>query len=170
MKQTLGIILILLLGFYACKKDPKQELLKQIKEVETDLYNKDNFNREKGIQLVDLYASFFEKFPDDTLADNYLYKAGEIAMNVNLGQRSVAYFNKVIAQYPNFDKIPECIFLKAFVFENQLNNIEKAGEHYSEFIEKYPNHPLVKDAEASLRFLGKSPEELVKIFQEMNDE
>ena len=70
----------------------------------------------------------------------------------------------------SFYKAPECLFLKAFVFENQLNNLKDAEILYKEFIASYPNHPLTDDAVASLEYLGKSPEELVRMFQEKNAE
>ena len=34
------------------------------------------------------------------------------------------------------------------------------------FLEKYPTHELVKDASASIELLGKSPEEIIKLFEE----
>lgn len=164
------IVLIGIVHLVSCKGDPRNEQIELIKQTENELYNSESFNRANAIKLVDLYYNFSEQYSDDTLAAPYLYKAAEIAMNTQLGTRSISYFDKILTDYPNYEKIPECIFLKAFVYENQLNNNEKAGQLYEEFIAQYPDHALVKDAEASIKFLGKSPEELVKIFQEMNEE
>ena len=49
-----------------------------------------------------------------------------------------------------------------------LKNLGKASDSYKEFISKYPNHELTDDATASLKFLGKTPEEMVKEFEKMN--
>jgi len=170
MKQSTILFTAIIFLFSACANHAKKEQLKHIKQAEEELYKAENFNRENGIKLVDLYINFTNTYPDDSEAPKYLYKAAEITMNLQMGQQSINYFDQLLVKYPNYEKIPECIFLKAFVYENQLNNITKAEELYKEFIDKYPDHALVKDAEASIRFLGKSPEELVKIFQEMNKE
>lgn len=169
LKATFAILFGLIV-FAGCKSDPKTEQLQLIKQTESELYGSESFDKSNAVKLVDLYYNFSEQYPNDTLAAVYLYKAAEIAMNTQLSDRSIAYFDKLLVNYPEFEKAPECLFLKAFVYENQLNDIEKAGKLYKDFIEKYPEHPLVKDAEASIKFLGKSPEELVKIFQEMNAE
>jgi tetratricopeptide (TPR) repeat protein len=58
------------------------------------------------------------------------------------------------------------MFLKGYVYENNLGRLDKAKEIYETFIELYPNNEFADDAEVSLRFLGKSPEELIEIFQQ----
>jgi TolA-binding protein len=126
------------------------------------------FDVQKGKEIIEAYAVFAETYPDDTLSAFYLFRAGEIAMNLQFSEQAIAYFNKVRTDYPSFYKAPECLFLKAFVFENQLNNLIDAEIYYKEFIASYPNHALTDDAVASLEYLGKSPEELVRMFQEKN--
>ena len=61
-----------------------------------------------------------------------------------------------------------CLFLQGFVYESQLHNIIRAKEAYTEFIRKYPRHQLAKDAQFSIENLGKSDEELIKMFEEKN--
>jgi outer membrane protein assembly factor BamD (BamD/ComL family) len=46
-----------------------------------------------------------------------------------------------------------------------LQNAEKT---YRQFIEKYPNSPIVEDVKATLENLGLTPEELVRKFEEAN--
>ena len=159
--------IIFILGF-GCAKDPQKEQKKAIKKQEVALYADQTLDRDKGLKMIDTYVNYFKQYPDDTLSAVYLFKAAEISMNLQLGSQSIFYFDKIISNYPNFHKVPESIFLKAFVFENQLGNIEKAGFYYNEFLKKYPNHALAKDAKASIEYLGKSPEELIKIFEGKN--
>lgn len=171
--NSLKTILFILIGsvlIIACQNDPRSEQLELIKQTEKELYSSESFNRDNAIKLIDLYYNFAQQFADDSLAAPYLYKAAEVAMNIQQGSKSIAYFDQLLEKYPDYEKAAECVFLKAFVYENQLKNIEKAGELYRFFIDTYPEHPLTNDAEASIKFLGKSPEELVKIFQEMNQE
>jgi TolA-binding protein len=117
-----------------------------------------------------LYADFAKQFPEDTASANYLYKAAEISMNLQLGVKAIGYYDDLLSAYPNYSKKAECIFLKAFIYENQLNNLEEAKKYYTQFLDEFPTHQLAKDAEASLKYLGKSAEELVEMFQQINEE
>jgi TolA-binding protein len=62
------------------------------------------------------------------------------------------------------------MFLKAFVYEDQLHDLNKAKKYYEEFLEKYPDSDFADDARISLQNLGKSPEELIKEFEEKQQE
>jgi len=44
--------------------------------------------------------------------------------------------------------------------------LAKAEEIYKKFLELYPDNDFADDAEISLKYLGKSPEELIEIFQQ----
>jgi tetratricopeptide (TPR) repeat protein len=57
------------------------------------------------------------------------------------------------------------LFLKGYVYENNLGRLDKAKAIYEEFLQKYPDNDFADDAEVSLKYLGKSPEELIEIFQ-----
>ena len=120
----------------------------------------------KANELVRSYESFAEQFPKDTLTPRYLQKAGEISMNTGKPMRSIEFFNRVLNDYPNYRKAPECLFMKAFVYETSLNDLKKAQETYLEFLRKYPKHDFADDAQAMLDNLGKTPEVLVKEFEE----
>ncbi|MBI9067035.1 MAG: tetratricopeptide repeat protein [Salinivirgaceae bacterium] len=171
MKNILFLtLLVSMLVVSSCKQDPRAIKVKEITEFEKQLYEAKTLDRKKGMDMIDIYSDFSKEYPKDSLSAKYLFKAAEVAMNLQLGSQSIYFYDKVMASYPDFYKVPECLFLKAFIFENQLENLEKAETYYKQFIKEYPNHALAKDAEASLNYLGKSPEELVKMFQEMNKE
>ncbi len=164
------LVLIIVIALGSCKKDPKKEQIKAISNLESELYGAQAMDRDKGLHMIDSYLGFSEQYPNDTLSASYLFKAGEIAMNLQLGTQAIFYYDKILSNFPSFHKIPECIFLKAFIFENQLGDLNKAKQFYEMFIERYPNHSLSNDAKASLEYLGLSPEALIKIFQEKNGE
>jgi hypothetical protein len=58
--------------------------------------------------------------------------------------------------------------MAAFTYENTLGNIGKANEFYTKFLDKYPDHELADDARTAIKFLGKSPEEMVREFEKMS--
>jgi len=161
------LTMVIIFSIISCN-NPKKKFVESIKGLEKELYSEQSFNSEKGLKIINLYIDFSKQYPEDTASAGFLYKAAEVSMNLQLGIQAIGYYNEIIEKYPDFSKKPECVFLKAFIYENQLNDLEKAKEFYTQFIAEYPTNQLAKDAEASLKYLGKSPEELVKMFQEMN--
>ena len=55
------------------------------------------------------------------------------------------------------------MFLKAYVLENNLNDIERARETYNAFLAKYPTHHLADDVNFLLENLGKSDDEILEL-------
>ncbi len=58
--------------------------------------------------------------------------------------------------------------MQAFAYENIIGNTGKAFEYYNEFLSKFPEHELADDALTAIKFMGKSPDEIVREFERMN--
>ncbi len=116
------------------------------------------------------YANFAENYPEDSLAAEYFFKAAELAQALQIGTQAVLYYDLIIEKYPNYKRISYSYFLKGFVYENVLADMDNAKIAYTEFLEKYPNHEFADDAKVLIDNLGKSPEELIKMFEEQNKE
>ena len=144
----------------------------KMEKLETAVYSEDFIYDEKGLdqanELMGLYIDEANAQPENENAPGYLFKAAELAMNLGKNQQAMDLYNKVIYSYPDFEKAPECLFLLAFIYENTLQNYGKAKELYEMFLEKYPEHDFADDAQFSLQYLGKSPEELMREFEEKN--
>jgi len=119
-------------------------------------------------KLIDLYITYVNQNPKDELSPEMLFKAADITMNLSSAPNTIALFNRIIMEYPDYENIPTIMFLKGFVYEDQLQDYEKAGKCYIEFLEKYPESDFADDAKVSLDNLGKSPEELIKEFESRN--
>ncbi len=89
---------------------------------------------------------------------------------LNRGIQAVAIYESVVQNYPHYKKIPECYFMEAYTYENILGNIGKANEIYKVFLANYPDHELADDARTAIKFLGKSPEEIISEFDKMNSD
>jgi hypothetical protein len=57
------------------------------------------------------------------------------------------------------------LFLKGFVYENYLKNMDLAKKNYLLYIEKYPEGDYVKDARMSINNLGKTPDQMIMEFE-----
>lgn len=120
-------------------------------------------------QLTKMYVDFADKYPNDSLSPQYLMKAAEMQGNVLHTERSVELFDRIIADYPDFEDVPMCYFLIGNALE--LNSqIEEAKAAYEEFINKYPDHFMADDARRMLPIIGMSDEDkLAYILEHAND-
>lgn len=175
MKAKVAVVIVLaILAFSSCKSGKKplsdQEKLKQeITEKEKELLGKEDADADIANEMIEKYVSYVDKYPKDVVNAEYLFKASEIAMNFERPEDAVSFLSRIEKNYPDFDKYATCIFLKGFVYDNYLNNVEKAREYYNLFIKKYPEHKLVKDAEAALQYLDIDDEDLIEMFSNAND-
>lgn len=117
---------------------------------------------------ITAYTKFTSQFPDDTLAPLFLFKAANMAMSSGQYQRALGFYDNICAKYTNFKKIPDCIFVEGFIYDNNLKDTAKAHAKYQEVITKYPNNELAAQAKAAISVLGKSDEELMKEFEAKN--
>ncbi|PIP54034.1 MAG: hypothetical protein COX07_07490 [Bacteroidetes bacterium CG23_combo_of_CG06-09_8_20_14_all_32_9] len=170
MRNTL-ILGILIVAICSCsqsekKMQEKNKLLVQIQQAEKQFYNDSlmTLNINAADSAVNLYVRFANNFADDFSSAEYLFRAAGFCKTLNKGKLALIYYERIENNYPDFPKMPICIFMQGFVNE-ELADYDKARFHYQRFIDKYPNHPLVKDTKIMIENLGKSPEELIKLFQ-----
>jgi TolA-binding protein len=95
-----------------------------------------------------------------------LFKAGDLAMNLGMGQKAISFFDRILKDYPDFEKVPQSLFLKGYIYENEIGDLNTAKKIYEDFLQKYPDDEFADDAEVSIKNLGKSPEELIKEFEQ----
>jgi TolA-binding protein len=160
------ILLLLSMLVISCGQS-KKDVVGKITQLEESLFSGQvkGINKVQAAELVAAYNEYADLFPDDSLSPNYLFKAADISMNVFESGQAIELYNKILTSYPNYKKAPQCVFLKAFVYENNLKDLANAKRYYQEFLEKYPEDDFADDAEMSLKNLGKSPEELIKEFE-----
>lgn len=162
--------------FFACSSEPKkieiaeskESLIQQVDSIERVLFSYEAgslASNQAAARIVKLYNQLATDFPDDPKAAEYLFKAGEVSMGINMDFDALGYFERIERDYPNSNKAPHALFLQAFIWDNKLNDDGKAEFLYKKFLEKYPKHEMAKDAQFSLDNLGKSDEELIKEFE-----
>ncbi len=102
--------------------------------------------------------------PEDPQSPDYLHKAGETARAIRAFPRAIGIYDRIYAKYPQFEKAPQALFLKAFTYDNDLKDFAKARTLYTEFLEKFPNDDFADDTQFLLKNLGKSDEEIIQSF------
>ncbi len=162
----LAVMLMLLSSCVSKYEQLKADIAEQEKVLFED--NSGVANRELAEKMNKSYLEFADQFPNDSLAPEYLFRAAEIDANVLGAQLAIGYYDRIIENHKNFDKYPETIFMKAFIYDRNFKNVKMAERFYKIFIKQFPDHELTDDARLSIQHLGLSDEELIKMFQQKN--
>jgi outer membrane protein assembly factor BamD (BamD/ComL family) len=170
-----GVLLIALVAILSsCQWPGNQSHLKvlndSIASLENEIFDpgKDKLDRLKAKELIELYVKVAHEDPKSESAPEYLFKAGDLSINVQNPNSTIMIFDEILVDYPDYEKAPTVLFFKAFIYDDQLHDFANAKKYYELFIEKYPNNEFTDDAEISLKNLGKTPEELIEEFQKNN--
>lgn len=158
-KGSISIVFIsLMVLFLACGESQKKQN-ENILLLENELQN--TYDTVKMAKLVRLYDKYVTEFLSDSLTPNYIFRSAEVNRVLGKGTEALTNYHLLISKYPESIYVPESYFFKAVVYEDVLYDFAAAAVCYREFIEKYPDHPFAKDAQFSLQYIGKSPEEII---------
>jgi tetratricopeptide (TPR) repeat protein len=150
--------------------DQKDKDYSEIKSVEKILLaDQEGINDSLAMEYAAQCEQYAKQYKDDAQSPELLFKAGEVLSGIGRSQLAIRKFQDIYQRYPNFSKAPECIFLCGFIYDNNLQDYKEAKFYYEMFLEKYPKHPLAKDAQASIDNLGRPIEDLIKEFESKND-
>jgi tetratricopeptide (TPR) repeat protein len=165
MKHPIVLLLVVSSLLAACTSE-KEKLSKAIAAKEKELLADSvrSVDRVKAKEMIALYRQYAEKYKDDTLSNEYIFRAADISNGIGEYREAIALY-KTVADRPEFRKHAVALFLQGFIYENQLTDYFQARTIYQKFLDKYPDHPLANDVRYSMENLGKSPEELIKAFE-----
>lgn len=119
-------------------------------------------NRQAARNYVDVCEAYALTHPNDPKSADYLHKAAETARAIRTIPKALALYDWILEKYPNHDKAPQALFLKAFTYDNNLNDVENARENYEAFLAKYPEDDFADDTKFLLENLGKTDEEILE--------
>jgi len=113
---------------------------------------------QRGVSVLGLTSAAADKI-------DWLLSGGETARMVKNNQGAIDFYNWVLEEFPNDPKSSQALFLKAFTYDNELNQDDIAKPLYESFLAKYPDNDFADDAKFLLQNLGKSDEEIIQSFQ-----
>lgn len=123
----------------------------------------------KANQFIHSAETYADNMKADPEAPQLLHRAGETARSIRDFNKALSIYDKIYEQFPNFEKAPQALFLKAFTLDNDLKNTEAARELYQQFLEKHPDNEFADDTQFLLENLGKDDEEIIQSFQKKQD-
>ena len=114
-----------------------------------------------------LIETYLRQFPDAQQKPDYLVAAADLHLkSLNNPKAALRYYQVVFKRYSEHEQAPTALFMAAYLLDNHLANDEAAGKHYQSFVAQYPDHPMAQSARLSLRYLGKSDQEIIEEFQQ----
>lgn len=121
--------------------------------------------KEKDLkEAIIMFQDFASVFPDSPEAPDYLLRASDICLTTKEPEKSVKILNRIIKEYPGYPKMEDVKYNKASHLDFELRDTTAAKDAYRQFIEEYPNSPLVKDCESRIENIRYSAEELAEKF------
>ncbi|MCF7859313.1 MAG: tetratricopeptide repeat protein [Candidatus Cloacimonetes bacterium] len=97
-----------------------------------------------------------EKYPDKMIvvlsAEEYFNKA-EAAQKRNRFNDAIFYYDEIIKYHKNSEDDHKALFMKGFLYAEELNNKEKAIEIFEKFLVQFPGSDLTESAEYMLSTL-----------------
>jgi TolA-binding protein len=147
-----------------------EDLLKNIDSLE-QFINKEDFTFENDTaarELVTALITYVDQNKKDEKSPSYLFKAAGLEKNLGNHLEAVSYFNRIWNEYPDYPRAPDALFLEALMYEEDLQDKEKAKERYNKFLELYPESEFAEGAKQILLLIDKSPSERYEYLNEQD--
>ena len=103
--------------------------------------------------------------PKDSNSPSYLYKAAEIANALGKHPQAILIYDAMLADKESFTDTAKTLFLKAYTLDDYYKKYDEAKVLYEKVVAEHPESKFAESAKASINFLGKSPEEILKSFE-----
>lgn len=103
--------------------------------------------------------------PNSDSAVIHLRQAAETANSLGDFETALRLQDWIMESYPNTTDAQMALFMSAFLYENQLGNIEEARIRYEKFLQLYPKSDFADDAKISLKYLGEDPSSVLDKIQ-----
>lgn len=157
-----SVILLLALFFLvSCGTEDDQDLYESAKE---------NIKNEEFVNALADFRKLVDNFPKSKFRAEVDFEIGKLyhgTVDKNLTEeqsykQAISYYESVYLNFPDDLNSPNALFMTAFLYANEIGNLDVAREKYELFIEKYPDHEMTASAKAELENLGVSAEEILQ--------
>lgn len=145
------------------------EAVRRIRAQEDSLFARPVFDRKGALRLYYVYLAFGQSFPQDTMVPEYLFRAASLSRSLGEPNKTLMLYDRLIADFPNWRRIPDAYYLRAFTIDADLKKKGEAKTAYEEVIKRFPEHKFAADARQMIENLQYTDEELIERFKRMND-
>lgn len=138
----------------------QEVLLNKISDL-TDKMQVEEFPSKGNMEaIIVLYDEYINAYPEDQRVISFIeLKAKYQAANGDYLE-AIASYSELMNRFPESSENADALFMQAFIYENNLRDLEAAKLKYEEFAKSFPSHELHDDAIFSLENLFLSEEEM----------
>lgn len=183
MKNQIYILLLISFMFFmSCKNKQESNPIEQKSKIQSELiqsylkadsiYKMGAINIDVMTQFIDNAEKFASEYPEESIAPEYLFKAGVLTMTLarssdvkeeiaKYAKKSLEIFNNIQKVYPDYEGVKNCIFYRGTTYDDILHDYKSAEIEFRDYIHKYPQDSIsliLKDY--LVNGLGKSPDEI----------
>lgn len=181
MNRHLLFYIIILATFVGCREQEQQHpigfaaeqrrtgLKHDIDSLEKRINDKNSsFDRSTALQLVKAYQDYYNQNTKDTLSGEFLFRAASLSVSLKKPQQAINQLVTYYDTYKTASRRTEALYLIGFIYDSEMQNVEKAKEYYQRVMEIYPQSLWAEQANAAMQFVGLSDEELIKKLEAAN--
>lgn len=157
-----------IISLTACQSEQSEaDLATEIKSLEDSVFteNREAFRpmQDKNARLLtEKYEAFAKTEVEETEAIDALFKAVSVAQYNKSYAKAAQLLQQIYTKYPESNGAVRARFDEAYLYDDKIQNIDKAKELYEAFIKDYPDSEYKILAEQSLSVLGKSLDDVLK--------
>lgn len=169
---TLPLIMAAMIAT-SCNNGPKtpshDEMLNAIDSIEASINVEfpETIDTAISNDLISKYVQFADAYPNDSLTPGFLLQAARWAYATNDVDGMIKYYDRIIDNYDDFEKLDECMYEKGINLDN-AGRKEEARKAYQEFIDEFPDHFLTDDITKAMKLLDMSDEQLNAFLNQQN--
>ncbi len=148
----------------------REEILRSIRYYDslTKVPGQNVPDRDIAQKLISSYNKYVEFFPDDTVSPGFAYLASQVAVTVYSDQQALVLIDNTLKKYPKHPERVQMLFWKAMVYDDRLNDKDRAKLVYEQIIKEYPGTPAEQQAKDALKWTGKSDLEMIREMEKKN--
>ena len=152
--------------------EERKTLLMRIDSLQEKMFDPTSMELDKVLagKQINACQEFIQKFPEDTACAEYLFRSSDLARALGRNADAIKYLDEICKTHPDFRKIPECLFLQGYYYQEYFNDTIQAKTFYMQLISKYPKHAFVDDAQALMKMFGKSEQDIIRDFEKKDQE
>ena len=155
------VFLFILIVIVGCGTTDDQDLYESAKE---------HIENEEYIDALANFRKLVDTFPQSKYRAEVYFEIGKLyhgKIDKNLSEedsykQAIKYYESVFTNFPDDPNAPNALFMTAFLYANELGNLDSARDNYEKFLSKYPEHEMAASAKAELDNLGVSAEEILE--------
>ncbi len=138
MKIKILLLLLVATILVACDSE-KSDLKQQISDLETEVETQ--ATAQSVTNLFNKYDEYVKTFADDgEMNGRYMYRSAGLAYRAGNYAKTAEYLERGIKDFPNSSITPSSHVLLGTVYEENLNNMDKAKTSFQHVLDNYPNH------------------------------